>query len=310
MSNYSTSEYHENENSNTPWQKVMSYVDPGTTLLDIGCSSGNFGAELISRKHCVVDGVELDASDVKLARKKLRKVTSFNIENGVPADMNGIKYDYVYYGDVIEHLVNPIVALQNTKQLLKPEGKLLFSIPNMSHISVRLAVIEGKFGYGETGLLDKTHLHFYDFKEIERVFDDAGYKIIKSDYILRDVPEDIIVDELATVGLTANEKFLNIARQTENVAYQVCGVAVPLEKGEHKVSKLPVSYPLTDEMDRHIKKLQDLHKEDIGRVRASYEQQLAEFTSFKASPLHYLWRAYKELRKLGTEMQNKLRDKK
>src|SRR5665648_450342 len=134
MSNYSSSKFE--EDPNTPWRKAFSMIKNKETILDIGCSSGNFGKELIDQKNCIVDGVELSRDDAKIARNKLRNVYEFNIEDGAPVDLMG-KYDVVYYGDVIEHLINPVKALSNTKKLLKKNGKVIFSIPNMSHISVR-----------------------------------------------------------------------------------------------------------------------------------------------------------------------------
>src|SRR6185437_1634404 len=188
MSNYTNSFFSE-ENHNTSWYKVFHLIKDKSSVLDVGCSSGNFGHELIKRKGCVVDGIELDTGDAKIAAKKLRNVWVLNIEFDDISKIKKRAYDYVYFGDVIEHLVQPIETLKRVKSLLKPDGAVLFSIPNMGHIAVRLDLLEGNFPITETGLLDKTHLHFYTQEEVERVFGEAGYAIKNLDFVKKDYPK-------------------------------------------------------------------------------------------------------------------------
>src|SRR5690606_24139579 len=87
------------------------------------------------------------------------------------------KYDVILMIDVIEHLVNPRNSLRSIGSLLKPDGVLIFSVPNMAHISIRLNLLNGKLNYTKTGLLDDTHLHFYTEEYLVNVLTDAGFAI-------------------------------------------------------------------------------------------------------------------------------------
>src|SRR5476651_805519 len=71
MSNYSDSNFA--NDSNTPWFKVLKLIPDKSKVLDIGCSSGNFGSVLIKEKKAIVDGLELDKGDAKTAGSRLRK---------------------------------------------------------------------------------------------------------------------------------------------------------------------------------------------------------------------------------------------
>lgn len=268
MSNYSASKL-ENDNPNSSWYKTRNLIPDESLVLDVGCSSGNFGEELIKTKNCTVDGIEVDASDAALAQKKLRKVSVLNIETD-SGQINST-YDVIFFGDVIEHLVHPVETLHSIQKLLKPKGSIVFSIPNMSHMLVRLAVMRGKFGYGETGLLDNTHLHYYTIAEVKRIFADAGYDIEQLDFVRRDVPLDVINEQLASIGLEANKKFEKIAQDIDAAAYQIIGRAVvATKKASH--SKLPSVYPRVDEMHVHLESLKKLHQEDTERVEAHYKR--------------------------------------
>lgn len=224
MSNYTKNAYAEDEN--TPWYKIISFIDKDSSVLDIGCSSGNLGNVIKQKTGSSVVGVEIDVADAKRAQKVLDQVFTVNLETElIPDGLRDQRFDYIILCDVIEHFVYPVETLVKVRSLLKPNGKLLYSIPNMAHMSVRLMLLGGKFTYGETGLLDKTHLHFYDKEEVQRVFADAGYHIDTFDWVSRDYPTELLASELAKLGLTASGTFMKEKNTIEAGAYQFVGAA-------------------------------------------------------------------------------------
>ncbi len=229
MSNYSDSSF-DDSNKNTSWYKVFSRIPKKTTVLDVGCSSGNFGEVLIKQKGCTVDGVELDKKDALLATKKLRRVYTLNIETDNIDVLKNETYDVIYFGDVIEHLVDPVETLKRVKPLLREGGFIVFSIPNMAYIGIRLELLEGNFDYTETGILDKTHFHFYTQIEVERVFTEAGYHITEFDFVEKDYPRTLLKSHLKKIGLEAKEDFFKKMEKTEASAFQFVGVAEPVGK--------------------------------------------------------------------------------
>ncbi|MBI4091684.1 MAG: methyltransferase domain-containing protein [Candidatus Levybacteria bacterium] len=237
MSNYSQSSFDDSDsNANSSWYKVFHLISPKSAVLDVGCSSGNFGTELTARRDCIVDGIEVEPGDAKLAEKNLRNVYVLDVEKD---DIGLIKekYDVIYFGDIIEHLVNPIGTLKRIRPLLKSNGTILFSIPNMAHISVRLALLRGDFEYTQTGLLDKTHIHFYNQREVERVFNEAGYEITNLDFVKKDYPKELLREELNKIGLSPAEKFYNLAAKPDASAFQFVGSAKPDMVKHHKLAE-------------------------------------------------------------------------
>jgi 2-polyprenyl-3-methyl-5-hydroxy-6-metoxy-1,4-benzoquinol methylase len=223
VSNYSASHF-DSVNENTSWYKAFHLIDPGSSVLDIGCSSGNFGEALINMRSCVVDGIEIAPDDIIEAKTKLRTVYSIDIERDSLNEITN-RYDVIYFGDVIEHLITPSKTLKRVATLLKPDGRLVFSVPNMAYLAVRLDLLEGRFEYTETGLLDNTHLHYYDRVEIERVIGEAGYDLTTLDYVSKDYPRSIIDETLSQMGLSANEAFYTRMSSPEASAFQWIGMA-------------------------------------------------------------------------------------
>ncbi len=229
MSNYSDNALAAN-NKNTAWAQVLELIKPNWTILDVGCSSGNLGEELIRIKGATVDGIEIDAEDAKVARTKLRHVETLNVEaaSGL-AKLFKARYDAILLIDVVEHLVDPVSALEKLKPLLKPGGVVIFSIPNMAHVSIRLALMKGDFTYTQTGLLDKTHLHFYTGEEVRRVFKSAGYRIGDFQASSLQYPPSLYEEKFKDLGLSIKNKkqFLDMMSDTRGNVYQFVGNASP-----------------------------------------------------------------------------------
>ncbi|MEY8353121.1 bifunctional glycosyltransferase/class I SAM-dependent methyltransferase [Lachnospiraceae bacterium 54-53] len=145
------------------------------TVLDVGCACG---ATLLSIKNKYPDarlhGIELDTGSWKIS-SLLFPVTRSNVEENLdyPEDF----FDYIIFGDVLEHLYRPEAVLANIKRFLKPGGAVLASIPNVMHISVISELLNGFWTYQESGILDRTHLRFFTKTEITRMFSKAGYEI-------------------------------------------------------------------------------------------------------------------------------------
>lgn len=150
-------------------------------ILEIGCDCGSTLLELqnvypLSRTY----GCELNPVAARIA-SHVCQVTIANIEEE-PKLFEGTKFDYVIFGDVLEHLHNPQRTIEYCHTLLKEDGCIIASVPNLMHISVMEQLLNGFFTYTETGLLDKTHIHFFTYYEVLRMFDTAGYAVEQMAY--------------------------------------------------------------------------------------------------------------------------------
>ncbi len=263
LSPYSSNSYNP-KNENNTWYKMIHMVPEGSEVLDIGCSAGGFGEALQRERGAIVDGVDITSADVKQAQKRLRKAWVMDIEADTLPDK---RYDVVVFADVLEHMKNPVGVLQRVKSLLKPDGIVIFSIPNMAHISVRLQLLEGSFNYSETGLLDYTHLHFYDETEVRRIFNDASYDIQKFDCTTFDYPEKLLKEKLSHLGLRPSAKFFKIASSKQATIFEYVGFAKPLAKGV-KASLPRLKSSPVDEVTAYIARVEEAHASKVKDLKA------------------------------------------
>lgn len=198
---------------------ILGYIQPDTELLDFGCSTGYFGEYIKKAKKIKVDGLEL-SDDRFEAAKKLGKVYSFDLDLAQWPDVIKQQYDYLFFGDVLEHLKNPAAALTQASKLLKDDGKIFVSVPNIAHMSVRLELLSGKFKYESMGILDNTHLQYFTLESFGRVANESGFDCELVDITVNDIPKEISEKYLKNAGLSANKKFWEITQQKEARAYQ------------------------------------------------------------------------------------------
>lgn len=250
------------------------YIKPGCEVLDVGCSSGYYAGILKNDKDCIVDGIEIDDSDRAKAAKILRSVYNFDLDDDDwPSKLTKSRYDVIFLGDVIEHVKNASFVLNKLKVMLKKNGYIIISTPNITHITTRLELLGGNFEYETTGILDETHLKYFTLNTLKQLASNTGLSIVEIDYSLADLMPDLIDNYLNKLGLTPSERFWKMVDKPEARAYQYKLVLRIQRPGDSKiVVKLP-NKPLEDrswflgqiasfskEREQHIKRNSELEK--------------------------------------------------
>jgi 2-polyprenyl-3-methyl-5-hydroxy-6-metoxy-1,4-benzoquinol methylase len=154
---------------------MLKYVDfPVRSVLEVGCGRGNFALNFPAADYW---GVEPEPNQAQIAGLKNLKILTGTYED-VSSQIPNEYFDLIVCNDVIEHMVDPIGFLQDVKQKLKPDGKLIASIPNIRHVTVLFKLIwYGEFDYENSGIMDYTHLHFFTPKSFCKIAQNCGWNI-------------------------------------------------------------------------------------------------------------------------------------
>jgi len=146
-------------------------------VLEAGCGAGHFGEALRQTGH-EVWGVEASSGAAVIARRRLDGVFLGTVEEFFDSgSARDLRFDCITFGDVLEHLVDPLAVLKRIGLNLVPDGIIVASIPNVAHLAARLMLLEGRWETGDRGILDRTHLHFFTKRAIADLFSAAGYRI-------------------------------------------------------------------------------------------------------------------------------------
>jgi 2-polyprenyl-3-methyl-5-hydroxy-6-metoxy-1,4-benzoquinol methylase len=140
---------------------ALQLIGRGKRVLELGAAGGHVTRALVERENSVY-AVEVDP----LAESDLRAITPdvliTNLDSlDLLSKLGDQRFDVILAGDVLEHTLQGPVILTQLRQLLKPDGFLVISLPNIAHGDVRLALLSGEFRYRDVGLLDRTHRVFY-----------------------------------------------------------------------------------------------------------------------------------------------------
>jgi 2-polyprenyl-3-methyl-5-hydroxy-6-metoxy-1,4-benzoquinol methylase len=112
---------------------------PRGRLLQVGCGYGLLLDEARQRGY-EVEGVDLSAAAVRYAREQLAlPVRELALEDAaLQAAAAGARYEAIVAVDVLEHLDDPMQALQRLRILLAPGGALLITTPDPASPASRL----------------------------------------------------------------------------------------------------------------------------------------------------------------------------
>ncbi|MBP9817943.1 class I SAM-dependent methyltransferase [Candidatus Shapirobacteria bacterium] len=166
-----------NPNPHSPLQIITSLIKPGTTVLDVGCNTGVLGKLVGSQ--ATFDGIDINSKALKRAKPYYRQLLKLDLSINTKIPLKQ-KYDYIVFADILEHLPRPDLMLQTVRPLLKPNGLIIASIPNIARLEIRLQLLFGKFNYVPAGILNQDHLRFFTQKSARNLFKHSGYDIIKA----------------------------------------------------------------------------------------------------------------------------------
>lgn len=154
---------------------LLNMIDlaPGRRALDCGCGSGANARILASRGWEVV-GLTISPTERDSASEFCSETYLCNLESGISQEVSG-KFDLILFSHVLEHLINPGVALRDAARLLSPGGVIAVALPNVLFLTQRIRFLSGSFDYTSDGLMDDTHVRFYSF--------DSGRRLLESNHL-------------------------------------------------------------------------------------------------------------------------------
>jgi 2-polyprenyl-3-methyl-5-hydroxy-6-metoxy-1,4-benzoquinol methylase len=181
-------------NANDPRTLALRLIAPGKTVLELGPATGRV-TRVLSERGCRVVAVEQDGTMAPKLERYCSRVIVGDVERLSLEEVFGEqRFDVILAGDFFEHLAHPLELLRELKRYLSEEGYVVASIPNIAHGSVRLSLLQGKFEYKDTGILDRTHLRFFTLESILHLFTDAGFAIVDVQRVRQDPFKEPYID--------------------------------------------------------------------------------------------------------------------
>ncbi len=146
-------------------------------LLDIGCGGGEL-ASLLAGSGWEVEGLEREPTQVGAARGRglVVHATDFGCD---PFPCDSDSFDVVIAGEVIEHVIDTDHFLQEIGRVLKPQGTLVITTPNLASLENRVRLFFGRYPMWMDHRVEGTgHLRYYTPRILRKQLEEHGFKVI------------------------------------------------------------------------------------------------------------------------------------
>ncbi len=161
---------------------ILKLIPPDAGIvLEIGCGTGML-CEAFKRINPDVKwyGVEPDIKAADEASRRMAWAASLRVEELEFDFWSKELADVLILGDVLEHLEDPWYQLKRLSVFVKDNGQVLSSIPNASHFTSIVSLLQGQWPYADEGLFDRTHLRWFTLNSIRELFAQAGLQIFET----------------------------------------------------------------------------------------------------------------------------------
>jgi SAM-dependent methyltransferase len=145
-------------------------------ILDLGAGTGATSAWLKSRyPGCKTVALEGNAAVMEELSQNVDKAILVDLNENLP---DVASPDLILCLDVLEHLVDPLKVLTQITRRMQQSGTVIVSLPNVAHASVSIPLLlKGRFEYQDAGILDRTHLRFFDRRSAIALLNKAGLTV-------------------------------------------------------------------------------------------------------------------------------------
>lgn len=145
-------------------------------FLDIGCGVGGNAFLLKNQKSDLwITGITLNEFEAVKARQNgCGTVFVVDVEQWEPDR----KYDVIIMCHFLEHMAWLSTFLDKCHKFLNESGFVYIALTNVMKWKQRLKFLGGTFRYEESGIMDYTHLRFFDWYSAGELVRESGFEIV------------------------------------------------------------------------------------------------------------------------------------
>jgi methionine biosynthesis protein MetW len=111
------------------WESIEKFIQPSSTVLDLGCGDGALLEQLRNNKNVVVRGVDIDQSNILSCIQKQISVFQSDLDEGL-SDYGDKTFDYVILSLTLQVVYEPKMLL---REIMRVGKKGIVSIPNFGY---------------------------------------------------------------------------------------------------------------------------------------------------------------------------------
>lgn len=137
-------------------------LDKNSKILDIGCGEGSTLLYLNDESNKLY-GMDISEEAIELSKNNLMDATYFLGDITKKETLPDQKFDLIICSEVLEHITDDAVAIENISSLLKKGGYLIITVPHRKDYWTKTDTESG-------------HVRRYEISEIKNKVNQSGFK--------------------------------------------------------------------------------------------------------------------------------------
>ena len=117
-------------------QAILDFVTPSSSVLDLGCGSGDLLSLLVKEKQVKAQGIEIDDKAIFECVEKGLSVFHDDIDTGLP-EYGDKSFDFVILNQSLQQVKKPAEVLRESRRVGR---KVIVGIPNFTYIGARCQI--------------------------------------------------------------------------------------------------------------------------------------------------------------------------
>lgn len=117
-----------------PYEQIVQLVEPGSSVLDLGCGRGELLERLILERKVRARGVDIEEDMIRACISKGISVFQGNLDEGLK-DYDSQAYDYVILNQTLQMVHNPVLLL---KEMIRVGKYAIVGFPNFGYFLNRV----------------------------------------------------------------------------------------------------------------------------------------------------------------------------
>lgn len=173
-----------NPTGSRPFPELKAFLEEharvGQPWLDVGCGDGRTSGLWLRDRGCRYIGADISSTAVEKAHTE-------GLEAHVVEDASNLPFENESFAgvlaiEVLEHLFAPQEAVREFHRVLRPEGILFVTLPNVAYWRRRLELLLlGRFDpLGDELSIEQPwrdpHIRFFNLRTLERMLHECGFR--------------------------------------------------------------------------------------------------------------------------------------
>jgi len=170
------------------FELLESQIKPDDKVLDIGIGLGHLSILLKKEINCHITGLDLSEFYRDRLEKFDIKLATYNLGEMNFKSLKDDKFDFIIFSETLEHVASPppLEIFNNISRVLKSEGKVIITTPNLARLYNRLFLLKGSNPLNPDWSVEETgyeqgykHVRLFTVKDLKYYLKNSNLKVDK-----------------------------------------------------------------------------------------------------------------------------------